>query len=111
MKVTEKRKLFLKAFERTAGNISQSCKAINIDRGTYYNWIGRNQKFAREVEAVKQSLVDLTESKLMELINEKNPTAIIFYLKTQGKDRGYIEQSKVEMEISEIKPILTKRSE
>ena len=42
---------------------------------------------------VPESSVDLAESKLIEAIKDGNLTAIIFFLKTQGKSRGYSERS------------------
>ena len=41
----------------------------------------------------RESSVDLAESKLIEAIKNGNLTAIIFFLKTQGKSRGYVERS------------------
>ncbi len=41
----------------------------------------------------RESSIDLAESKLIEAIKAGNLTAIIFFLKTQGKSRGYSERS------------------
>lgn len=41
----------------------------------------------------KESLLDIAESKLIENIQDNDNTAIIFYLKTQGKKRGYSESN------------------
>ena len=40
----------------------------------------------------KESLLDLAESKLLSKIQAGDNTMIIFFLKTQGKARGYIER-------------------
>ena len=94
---TKKNKdLFLKALEKNAGNVSESCKKINIGRDTFYKWYKKDNKFKKQVEEIRESLIDLTESKLMEQIKDGNITAIIFYLKTKGKSRGYVEKQEIE---------------
>jgi len=46
---------------------------------------------------VLEIALDYGESKLFELIADKNPAAVIFFLKTKGKKRGYIEQPGYEL--------------
>ena len=41
----------------------------------------------------REDALDLAESKLMKAIDDGNITAIIFFLKTRGKSRGYSERS------------------
>ena len=67
------------------------CKEIKINRQTYYNWMEKDEKFATAIEDEQEGLIDFVESKAFNLINEKNPTMIIFFLKTKGKHRGYVE--------------------
>ncbi len=40
--------------------------------------------------------LDFMESRLLKAIDKGNVTAIIFYLKTKGKDRGYIEPQEID---------------
>jgi len=47
------------------------------------------------IQQAKESMLDFAESKLFQKIKEGDSTAILFYLKTQGKARGYIERSEV----------------
>lgn len=98
---------FIACMLETMGNISASCEKAHIARRTYYHWLEKDKKFAERVSEVTEGLVDFAESKLKQLMREGNPTAIIFYLKTKGKDRGYIEYKKVESE-NEIKVDLPK---
>ena len=98
--ILQKREKFLKSLELNNGNISEACKAINISRQTFYRW-AEDEDFKVKAENVKESLLDLAESKLLENINNNENVAIIFYLKTKGKQRGYIEKQEVEV----VRPI------
>jgi hypothetical protein len=51
--------------------------------------------FKYAVEDINEYALDFAESKLYELIEDSNVAATIFYLKTKGKARGYIERSEV----------------
>lgn len=83
---------FLKAFEETYGVISYACKAANVSRQTYYNWRKNDPAFDEKAREIEESAIDIAEGKLLTQIGEGNLTAIIFYLKTKGKKRGYVEQ-------------------
>ena len=80
--MTDNKKRFLELFTAKAGNISELCKAIGVSRQAYYNWMKEDEKFKTAVEDAQESLIDFAESKLLNLIDEKNVTAIIFFLKT-----------------------------
>ena len=47
------------------------------------------------MDEAKESMLDFAEGKLYEAIRDGNMTAIIFYLKTKGKARGYIERAEL----------------
>jgi len=94
-RIDNNKKLLLKALEKSLGNISIACKNCNLCRQTYYEYL-HDEKFAQEVEDIKESAIDYTESKLFNLIKAQNPTAILFYLKTIGKKRGYVERQEID---------------
>ena len=96
-KTDKKKKEFLKALRNNLGHISNSCQAVNICRKTYYLWIDKDPDFKEDVDHVKESLLDMAECKLLENIENNENIAIIFYLKTKGKQRGYIEKQEVEV--------------
>ena len=98
---SDKKETFLQALKLNLGNISQSCKASNIGRQTYYDWVNDDEEFKHSCKDVEESLLDLAENRLLEKIDNSDITAIIFFLKTKGKKRGYIEKQEVEL----IKPI------
>lgn len=93
-----RKKAFIETFKKTFGNVSQTCKVLDLDRSTYYKWIKEDESFKIEIESVepKELFLDFTESKLVEKINTGDTTAIIFTLKTKGKSRGYIERKEIE---------------
>ena len=83
---------FIDILRANGGNIKQSCIKANMGRSTYYGWIDDDKEFENEVRDVNEELLDFTESQLMKHITKGNLTAIIFYLKTKGQSRGYIEK-------------------
>jgi len=85
------KKAAIEALKKTLGNVSKACEAVGIDRSTFYDWVNADPAFAQSLKDVREKTVDIAETALQKLIQEGNPTAIIFYLKTQAKDRGYRE--------------------
>ena len=100
-KTDKKKKDFIESLRNNLGHISNACEAAKIGRRTYYLWIDKDKDFKEDVEHVKESLLDLAETKLLQNIENNENTAIIFYLKTKGKKRGYIEKQELEV----VKPI------
>ena len=90
-KAEGKKKLFIERYFAKTGNVSAICKELKIDRGTYYQWMKKDLDFRQAIEDEREGLIDFVESKAFNLINDKNPTMIIFFLKTQAKKRGYVE--------------------
>jgi hypothetical protein len=45
----------------------------------------------------RASVTDMAEAALFKAINEGQAWAVCFYLKTQGRDRGYIERHQIEV--------------
>ena len=87
-----KKEQLLKTLEKSLGIVSTACESIGISRTTYYKYYNEDKDFKRSVDSIGDIALDCAESQLFELIKEKNVTAIIFYLKTKGKKRGYIEK-------------------
>lgn len=90
-KTNDNKKVAIEALKKTLGNVSKACEAVGIDRSTFYDWVNSDPAFAKAMKDVREKTVDIAETALQKLIQEGNPTAIIFFLKTQAKDRGYRE--------------------
>jgi hypothetical protein len=91
------KKAIIEALEQSCGVVSTACAAINFPRSTFYKWLNEDPDFKAAVDEVQEYALDVAESALQKLIKEGETAAIIFYLKTKGKKRGFIE--KVEQDI------------
>lgn len=99
--VTDERKnRFLQALEAAGGIVEPACKSSGISRNTYYTWRKTDFFFAARCEEIKEAQIDYVESKLLSRIGAGDTTAMIFYLKTRGKDRGWTEKQAPVVEIN-----------
>ena len=97
-KFDKSKKALIESLEKSLGNISNACKAAGVSRQTYYDWVKDDPEFAQAVESVKELSLDTAESVLKQLIvKDKNVTAVIFYLKTKGRERGYGDQAEINL--------------
>ena len=97
------KRAMLEALDKSLGIVSTAAKVAGIDRSTHYLWLREDPEYKAAVDQIQESVIDFAESHLYKLIKEGNPAANIFYLKTKGKNRGYIERQ--EIEVSERKPL------
>jgi hypothetical protein len=91
----QNKKLLLEALEKTLGVVSTACKLANVSRGVFYEYYNKDEKFRQQVDEIEQISIDFAESQLLKQIKGGNTTATIFYLKTKGKARGYVEKQEV----------------
>ena len=90
-----KKESLLKSLEQSLGVVTVACKKADIPRSTYYKWLKEDEVFAREVRDIENVALDFAESQLHTQIGDGNTSATIFYLKTKGKKRGYIERQEI----------------
>lgn len=83
------------AIEQAHGFVSKACAILHCSRDHFYTKLKGFPTVQRAMEEIRNKRTDFVESKMLDLINEGNPTMIIFYLKTQAKDRGYVERHEV----------------
>lgn len=97
MRQTKKSKM-LKALEESHGVVTTACSKAGISRAQYYRWWNDDKKFREQCDDIQESAIDFVESELFKQIKEGNITGQIFYLKTKGKHRGYVEKTQVQQE-------------
>jgi hypothetical protein len=90
-----KKESILKALEQSLGVVTVACKKADVPRSTFYKWINEDEAFAIAVNDIENIALDFAESQLHSQIGNGNTSATIFYLKTKGKKRGYIERQEI----------------
>lgn len=90
-----KKETILKALEKSLGIVTVACKNADIPRSTFYKWLKEDEQFARDVKDIENIALDFAESHLHTQIKDNSTSATIFYLKTKGKNRGYIERQEI----------------
>jgi hypothetical protein len=76
----------------TNGNVAAIARRFGCARSTIQSRIDKSPGLKALLEDARQGMVDIAESALYKRIYEGDITAIIFFLKTRGKDRGYVER-------------------
>ena len=85
----------LVALEKSAGIVATACKAANISRFTFYDWLKKDADFAEKVDDIMEAQKDFVEAQILKKIKDGDTTMTIFYAKTKMKDRGYVERQEI----------------
>lgn len=95
----------IEAMEKSLGIVTSAAKSIGIHRSTHYDWMDSDDEYKKQIDSIQDIALDFAESKLHKQIDNDDTTAIIFFLKTKGKKRGYIERGELDINarISESK--------
>jgi len=119
------KKRLLAALRASLGVVETACNNAKVARSNHYLWLKKDPKYAAAVAEVDSVAVDFGETMLHKLMrgytmddtkvflnsDSKKPiivpikkhigtdaSAVIFFLKTKGKARGYVEKTQVETE-------------
>lgn len=90
------KKAMLQALEQSLGVVTSACKSVGISRQTHYRWMSEDEEYKKGVADIENVALDFAESQLHKQIKGGNPTSTIFYLKTKGKSRGYVERQEIQ---------------
>lgn len=105
----------IELWRETRGHISNICRAIGIDRTTFYNWLKADKGFATALLDAEYELNDDVRDALVQKIADGDMAAIIFYLKKRHPDfldrpnltQVNINEMKLEVteDVEEVKPL------
>ena len=96
----------IQVYEKKGCNITQTCSALGISRKTFYEWKEKKKKLDEGLKEVDESILDWAESKLVEHINNNDLQALIFFLRTKGKKRGYVEKTETDVNINQFEKLM-----
>ncbi|HEU5013965.1 MAG TPA: hypothetical protein VFT66_15700 [Roseiflexaceae bacterium] len=84
--------------EKYNGNLAAVARHCKVPRTTIYNHLQRSPELRQALQSARESMLDNAESKLYDaILNRNDTTALIFFLKTQGRTRGYSEKLDIAM--------------
>lgn len=84
------------ALKDKKGFVTHAAKQLGISRQQLHNLINNHPTIAEALKDAREQMKDFAESKIYEKIADGDTTMIIFYAKTQMKDRGYIERQQID---------------
>ena len=90
----DKEKL-LASLKDSSGIVTYACEKAGFSRQTFYRWYKEDPEFKARADDIGELQIDVAEASLLKKIQNGDTAAIIFYLKTKGKDRGYSERREV----------------
>ncbi len=100
----EKKAEFLIAVNKNHGIIHETLNKCGITRYYYDMWCNNDPEFKEAIEGLPAKTLAFVESKLFKLIEEKDKTAIIFYLKTRSNGK-YVETQHIKQETTFTQPL------
>ena len=98
------KKAMIEALEKSLGIVTTAARNVGINRSTHYDWLAADEDYKKAVEDIAEMTIDFAESQLHKQIKDGVQASTIFYLKTKGKKRGYIEAQEFKMNLTKDLP-------
>lgn len=91
------------AIRATRGMLTLAAKRLGCAPDTVYRYVREYATVAQALRDERASVTDMAELALYKAIQEGEGWAVCFYLKTQGKERGYVERQEIEHRIRDVR--------
>lgn len=78
------------------GNVSALAKSYRVSRKAVLDWIAEDPAAQQALKDARETALDNAEDALGNAVKKGEAWAVCFYLKTQGKGRGYVEKSEID---------------
>jgi hypothetical protein len=83
------------ALEECKGMIAPAARRLGCDRNTIKRYLREYGEIAQAIADQREAVTDEAELALYDSIKAREAWAVCFYLKCQGKTRGYVERAEV----------------
>lgn len=83
------------AIQQHMGNITMAAKSLGVARQTFYKFMAKHETVKDALAEARETMIDNVESRLYKAALDGEGWAVCFFLKTQGKGRGYIERAEI----------------
>lgn len=93
------KKAMIEALEKNLGIVTKACRETNCSRSAHYRWMEEDPDYKEAVDNISDVVLDFAETSLYKQIKAGKETATIFFLKTKGRHRGYIEKQQLSHEL------------
>lgn len=91
-KIEVDRDQLIEAIQRLNGNIAAVAKSLGVSRFMLARRIEEDYELREIVHTTREEMLDMAESSLYRRVLAGDSWAVCFFLKTQGRKRGYIER-------------------
>lgn len=88
--------MYIRAIQEANGMLTVAAKKLGVGRSAIHEMAKRHPEIQEAINETRERMVDFAENKLFEKISQGEIVAILFYLKTIGKSRGYVERQEVD---------------
>lgn len=78
--------------EKNKGNVAAVARRFGVSRGTILNRVNESPTLQKALADARESMLDNAESVLYKKVLEGSTPELLFFLKTQGRSRGYVER-------------------
>ncbi len=77
------------------GNVAVIARKLGVSRGTIWNRCNESTTLMAALSDARETMLDNAESMLYKKVMEGSTIELLFFLKTQGRNRGYVERHEV----------------
>jgi molybdate-binding protein len=88
--------------EDNKGNVAAVARKLGVSRTAVYNRINESATLQQVLADARESMLDNAESVLYKKVLEGSTAELIFFLKTQGRNRGYVERQEIDHRMKDV---------